>query len=309
MIQTKFNSSQKLRILSLVFVFSTFIFSGFIVAQLVTKKSPVAQFRDLLSYSEDQQRAFVIKQAPEIQSILSSKLDEYRNLPSAQREFKLVATELHFYLDPVLKSHENIDRTLFSQAPSHVQHYLNMAVEFWNGLSIPHRDLLLSKKAAVSYLISLSYKSGESQSYDPSKSEWDGLYSFLLMPSDQQKAFLDSVDVNPSGTINKILTAFENLDEEERKRCAHAFVCYLSFPPQLKKQLNDGLHSWAEKPPIERSLWREIAEKYPKITPIPLPPGMEVSPTAPLTYPPFPVDYQNPTTIWTPVPPLPPGYK
>lgn len=281
-----------------------------------SEQSPVSHFRTILLKEKSERESFVIRQTPPVQSVLRRKIKEYEAMPATEREFRLTATELHYYLDPIFVDNRPVSTQSISGIPPHLKVYANRAVGFWNQLETAHRDLLLSKKEAVSYLVGISYRSKTLESLTPKPSkEWNGLYHFLLLSEENQEKFCRYHGLQISPEMNELLGYLNKLDMEKRKRCAHAFVCYLSFPSDLKNRFQSGVNDWAAKKPYERSIWREIAGKYPKINPVPFPPGMQSAAgqqAATKAYPPFPTASSGSKSSgdWqSSLPPLPPGLK
>lgn len=276
------------------------------INELDSSHSPISKFRTILNWSPEERSQFVKKQPANVQRILERKIMEYEALSESQREFRLIATELHFYLDPLLVGNRNIDPSAVQEVPPHLRKYIDQSVGFWNRIKPAHRDLLLAKKEAVSYLISISSRLYDLEKLMPKPApEWDNLYNFLQLPHNKQLSFMKAYQIKPSIEMEKLLVAFQGLEDEEKRNCAHAFVCYLSFPNNLKTQFVDGLAEWSQKKPSERSIWREIASKYPRIRPVPVPPGSNINQQAQI-YPPFPVEKQSSSRAWSPAPPMPP---
>lgn len=276
------------------------------INELDHSSSPISKFRTLLEWTPEERTQFVKKQPANVRQILERKILEYESLSDSQREFRLIATELHFYLEPLLIDNRDIDISTVQDIPDHLRKYIDQSVAFWNRIKPAHRDLLLAKKEAVSYLISISSRLYDLEKLMPKPApEWDNLYHFLQLPHKKQLSFMRASGIQPSPEMSNLLKAFQGLEVEEKRNCAHAFVCYLSFPDQLKTRFVDGLAQWSEKKPSERSIWREIAGKYPKIRPVPVPPGSQINQQVQV-YPPFPVENQRTPKAWLPSPPMPP---
>src|SRR5258708_38591687 len=65
-------------------------------------KSPVDFFRDLLAMNQEERNKFLADRPPESQKLILAKLREYESLEPDQRELRLKATDLRFYLRPLL---------------------------------------------------------------------------------------------------------------------------------------------------------------------------------------------------------------
>ncbi|MCX6895643.1 MAG: hypothetical protein NTZ16_09140, partial [Verrucomicrobia bacterium] len=67
-------------------------------------QSPVDIFRKLLAQSPAEQKQFLADRSPETQRRILAKLREYESLKPDQRELRLRATELRWYLLPLLNA-------------------------------------------------------------------------------------------------------------------------------------------------------------------------------------------------------------
>ena len=65
--------------------------------------SPVDFFRQLLAMSPDQRAAALTNRSPEIRARILAKVDEYEALDPDDRELRLRATDLRWWLTPLLR--------------------------------------------------------------------------------------------------------------------------------------------------------------------------------------------------------------
>ncbi len=271
--------------------------------------SPISHFRQLLELNTQQREAIILRQEPSTRRILERKLEEYASLSEGEKEFRLFATELHFYLEPMIGRDSSIEKIPADRIPDSIIPHLRTAMDFWNQLPVSQRDLLLSKKKAITYLITLTYSSARLSAIVPEQSdEWESLNRFLALSLDKQKAFLNSYGLAGNTRIVQVLEKMASLSADQRDRSVHALTCYLSFPPAMKDRFMDGVHTWNSMKPTERTVWRQIADRYPRVKPAPLPFSTQ---TAEGPYPPFPVPAEPSVDEekWFPAPPLPPGLR
>src|SRR6516225_6302497 len=66
-------------------------------------QSPVVFFRKLLAMSPDERLAALKNRTPEARERILEKVTEYQMLPSELRELRLRATELRWWLTPMLR--------------------------------------------------------------------------------------------------------------------------------------------------------------------------------------------------------------
>src|SRR4051812_7887549 len=67
-----------------------------------TRSSPVDYFRELLAMSSTERKAALTNRPAENQKAILAKVREYESMKPDQREWKLKATELRWYLAPLM---------------------------------------------------------------------------------------------------------------------------------------------------------------------------------------------------------------
>nr|MBI1231025.1 hypothetical protein [Cytophagales bacterium] len=265
--------------------------------------SPIEHFRFILNLSSEDLEKYIVRQKPHVQAILRKKVEEYASLSIAEKDFRLRATELHYYLDSLLEHNSTVSLASLPPLPESLREEIMRAVHFWNNLSNAQRDLLFTKKATISYLVSLSSENAPPMPVNrpAMSSEWANLYHFLQLPYEKQKDFLGSHKLNKAPKMQKVLEAFSKMSMDEKERSANALVCFLSFPRDLQDRVSDGLTHWNSLDPSERTVWREIAGRSPTIVPM----SNEVLSLSSDFYPPFPVKVAGKSERRIPFPPLP----
>jgi hypothetical protein len=292
-----------LRIFTVLFL--GYLSSGFrsYAVKPSSSNSPIEHFRIVLNLSSEDLEKYILRQKPHVQPILRKKIEEYASLSRAEKDFRLRATELHYYLDSLLEHNSTVSLDSLPPLPESLKEEIMRAVHFWNNLSNAQRDLLFTKKATISYLVSLSRENVPPLPVNrPAISpEWANMYHFLQLPYEKQKEFLGSDKLNQAPKMGKVLEAFSKLSVDEKERCANALVCFLSFPRDLQDRVADGLTYWNSLDPSERTVWREIAGRSPAILPM----SNDISALTANAYPPFPVKMAEKFERRIPFPPLP----
>src|SRR5580693_6418486 len=95
-------------------------------------KSPVDFFRHLLAMTPDERDVFLTKRPPEIRARILAKVGEYEALDPNERELRLRATELRWYLMPLLRDPPTNRAARLALIPADVREIVQDRLDEWN---------------------------------------------------------------------------------------------------------------------------------------------------------------------------------
>ena len=81
-------------------------------------RSPVDLFRQLLAMTPDEREVFLTNRSPQIRAGILAKVNEYEALDPNERELRLRATELRWYLLPLLQESPGNRAARLAQIPA-----------------------------------------------------------------------------------------------------------------------------------------------------------------------------------------------
>ena len=271
-----------------------------------TAKSPVDTFRELLAMSPAERRQSLTNRPADLQKQILAKVREYETLRPNERELRLKATELRYYLLPVLSSPATNRTAQLAYIPEQARKLVIVRLRQWDQLPPAVQQELLDNEAAVRYFTEATasaqdpkragteISSARQQKLEASLTRWRALpeadrnqieqrfHTFFELSADEQSRALGSLSVPERQQIEKTLNSFSNLPPPQRLQCVRAFEKFASLPLEERQQFLKNAERWKLMSPEERKKWRDLVTRLSTLPP--LPPG--VSPS--LTMPPIP---------------------
>jgi hypothetical protein len=268
--------------------------------------SPVAQFRELLQQSE-RERARALSERPEPQRRhLEAKCREYLALTAIEREFRLQATELRWYLRPLLElaPSNRIDR--LAQMPAGLRTVAEERLRQWDQLPPAARQEFLQEAWALRFFLRLEPRTPAERaafSVPPSPITYESLerelvrwqnlsperrqivYAqfqqfFELSPVERERT-LDDLPPAERQQIEATLRAFAQLAPAQRQLCLEALSKFTGLSPAQRAEFLRNADRWKEMPRPQREAWRRLVTQLPPLPPgfgePPLPPGLPSS--------------------------------
>lgn len=276
-------------------------------------RSPVDTFRDLLFMTPVERTKALAERPAASRHRLLEKLAEYQRLPLEERELRLHATELRWWLLPLMRQPTTNRMAGLAQAPARLQPLLRQRLELWDMLPPGlHQELLDNEDIAQLFLQAQGRTKQELETMfrglPPERQAFlqAGLDRWTAMSADQRRLTCERFDryleLNPRerakvlGTISEserrkmeeALKAFEKLPRDKRIVCVQSFEKFANMNPAERLQFFKNVETWEKLSPTERQAWRNLVSQVPNFPP--LPPGageapVQLPPTPPLNDP------------------------
>lgn len=261
-------------------------------------KSPVDFFRHLLAMTPDERDAFLTNTAPEISGRLRAKLDDYEALNPNERELRLRATELRWYLIPLLHDSPANRVPRLALIPADVRELVQARLVEWSILPPPLQQEFLENERILHYFarVDASNNPAENFSREPSETErahWNalseverrqvtvGFNKFFELTADEKQKTLNTLSETERHQMQKTLQTFDNLPPWQRAECVNAFTKFASMTAPEKTEFLKNAERWSAMSPTERQAWRDLVVNVPQWPPlpnglmIPSPPGFQ----------------------------------
>ncbi|HKS36186.1 MAG TPA: DUF3106 domain-containing protein [Verrucomicrobiae bacterium] len=276
---------------------------------------PIAYFRELLALGpEELERS--LSEKPEVQrKFLKAKLLEYTALNPGEREARLRATELRWYLRPLMETPTTNRIPSLARVPDGIRILVEQRLEEWDLLPPEVQRRVLENESIIRYFFR-SERSLPAQrvavvrEISPERSEilerelagWlalprdrqrqmcDRFGRFFELPPDEKAKTLEALPDEERRQMEKTLEAFERLPAPQRRLCINSFSKFAGMTPDERAQFLKNAERWKEMTLEDRRTWRTLVTQLP-----PLPPGFG--------QPPLPPGARRPGSM----PPLPPG--
>jgi hypothetical protein len=258
-------------------------------------KSPVDLFRELLAMSPSERRQALTNRPPEVQKQILAKVREYQVLKADERELRLQATELRYFLLPILSSPATNRAAELARVPDQTRKLVVVRLRQWDALAPEVRQELLDNEAAIRYFTEAVASPQEprtattvkfttrSQKLEASLDRWHALseserqkieqrfHTFFELSLDERGRILGSLSAVEKQQIEKTLKSFEGLPPPQRSQCIRAFNKFANLSAEERLQFLKNAERWKLMSPQERQEWRDLVSHL--ATQPPLPPG------------------------------------
>jgi hypothetical protein len=258
-------------------------------------KSPVELFRELLAMNFSERRQFLTNRPPASQKLILAKVREYESLKPDQREWRLKATELRWYLLPFMKTAAADRRTRLEQIPPEDRKLVEDRLQEWDKLPPNVQKELLDNEAMIQHLT--EQKQGIAQNISPARREMleKGVAQWQQLPEEQRRNMVDRfnrffdltsqekqkvlgrLSDSERRQIEKTLRSFGALSPAKRAQCIHSFEQFTGMSVEERQQFLKNAERWKLMTPNERQAWRQLVSQMPLMPPqpniLPMPPG------------------------------------
>ena len=251
-------------------------------------QSPVAFFRQLLAMSPRDRENFLTNKPPEIRERILAKVSEYLALDPNERELRLRATELRWYLMPLMRDASTTNRAArLAQVPDDIRELVKSRLMQWEILPPSLQKEFLDNERTLYYFSHVDATNTAPESgwqHAPSDSEqarWNALPEnqrktvtarfnqfFELTPAEKQKA-LGTLSETERAQMEKTLQSFDKLPPAQRAECIRAYGKFAGMTPQARAEFLKNAERWSQMSPKERQTWRDLVTHVPQWPPLP----------------------------------------
>jgi hypothetical protein len=289
------NEGRKSFLLLVMLVFTgavAFAQSGATPPSLPPLRSPVDTFRELLGMTSEQRKTALAARPAETRQRLFAKLREYQALQPEARELRLRATELRWWLLPLLRLPDTNRIAELTAIPIDLRKLVDDRLAQWDLLPPDLQKELLAKEDA-SQLEALTVAQREQSlarlplerrvALEADLARWralteterratceqfDGYFNLTLH---EQKKVLSTLSETQRQQMEQTLSAFEKLPREKRIACVRSFEKFANLGLAERQQFLKNAKLWQQMSLAEREAWRNLVNNVADWPP--LPPG------------------------------------
>jgi hypothetical protein len=274
-------------------------------------KSPVESFRKLLAMTPAERREAIADRPPETQRQILAKVREYLSLTADERELRLQATELRWYLLPLLNTPAtNRDAQLIFIPPG-PRKLIQARLKQWDRLPPATQRELLENELTSRYFTQFEISTPQQRTnllaeipperraqLEAGMARWSALSEgerrkicerfdqFFDLTAEEKQRALAPLPEAERRQIEATLRAFEKLPRAQREQCVRSIEEFASMSLAERQQFLANVERWRQMSPAERQAWRELLAKVPDWPPLPpeeppLPPGYMPPPPPP----------------------------
>lgn len=256
------------------------------VPPVPTMKSPVDSFRTLLVMPAADRKEHLATRSAEVQKKLVDKIREYQALTPDERELRLKATELRWYLKPLMAAPATNRAAQVKLIPENLREMVAARIEQWDKLPAALQQRILTNQHGASYItLGPPMPPGIPSPSDKIRTSLQQRFNqlFELTPSEKEKILATLSDAERR-QMEKTLESFGKLSPTQRRQCVTSFTKFASMNPTERQEFLKNAQRWSEMSPAERQSWRELVSAAPKMPPFPQitikrpPPPLPVNP-------------------------------
>lgn len=236
-----------------------------------TLKSPVDSFRALLVMPTAEQRQLLASRGTNVQARLVAKLNEYRRLTPEERELRLKATELRWYLQPLLRSAPTNRPAQLALVPETLRPLVATRLAQWDRIPPAVQQMFLSNNQAAVYLarVELPTNYPALPSAQIRQRLVERINQLFELTPDEKESVLATLSEAEQRQMRKTMEAFQQLTPQQRRQCLRSFKYFSELPPAEKQEFLNNAERWSRMTPAERQSWRELVSTAPRLPPLP----------------------------------------
>jgi hypothetical protein len=270
-------------------------------------KSPVDLFRELLAMTPAGRENYLTNRPPGIRARILAKVREYEALDPNERELRLRATELRWYLLPLLHESPTNRTAQLAAIPDDLQPLVKNRLRQWDILPPPLQAEFLESERTLRYFTHVDPSSRPSLPPLPQDQRGrhgpggsDSANRNALSEDQRQKVtaqcsqFFELTPMEKKKTLNtlsdaerqqmeKTLETFGKLPPGQRLKCIRAFTEFAGLSAQEKQDFLKNAQRWAQLSPKDRQTWRDLVTHVPEWPP--MPPALIMPPMPPAFHP------------------------
>src|SRR5271170_3060149 len=262
--------------------------------------SPVDFFRNLLAMTPRDRNNFLTNKPPEVRARILDKVHEYLALDPNERELRLRATELRWYLLPLLRESPTNRAARLTAVPEDLRDLVVSRIEQWDALPAEFRQEFLDNEHTLRYFThvdptnSLATGDRHYQPDDNDQARWNALSEgerekitnqfnqFFELTPDEKTKTLNTLSDAERAQMEKTLQAFDKLPGAQRFQCIRAFTEFASMSSKDRAEFLKNAERWSQLAPKERQAWRDLVAQVPQWPPLPtsllMPPPPKIHP-------------------------------
>lgn len=245
-------------------------------------ESPVSFFRKLLVMSPAERLNALTNRPIESRKRILAKVSEYEQLSPDERELRLRATDLRWWLTPMLHMSRAAQDKRLAQVPKDLQPMIQARLDQWRILPPPLQKEYLSNDQAMRYITLLPPPPVPTVIARQQKIA-NQFNHFFELTAQEKKQTLNTLSDAERAQMEKTLKTFEHLSPRQRQLCVQNYARFAGMSASERAEFLKNADRWSKMSPKERQSWRELVQQVPiwptgwtpRQTP-PLPPNFPV---------------------------------
>jgi len=243
----------------------------------VSHPTPVAFFRQLLAMTPGERVHALTNRPVAIRGKIMAKVKEYLALDPNERELRLQATELRWYLAPLMRLPAAQRGARLAQVPDQWRNIVQSRLSEWDILPPPLQQELLTNNQAVPYFTQVNNPPAAAPATRSEQLAAQFDQYFELSPHEKEQA-LKTLSAPEQAQMEKTLQAFAKLSPPRRHQCLRNYATFAGMTSAERTEFLTNASRWAQMTPAERQTWRDLVNRVPHLPPMPGMPGPTMPP-------------------------------
>jgi len=252
----------------------------------VVSKCPVTIMRQLLTMNRPEQEKFLANKSERDQEEILAKVNEYKAMRPDERELKLKATELRWYLRPFLNSPETNRAALLAHVPPKDRKLVEDRLRYWDKLPPDARKQLQTNEAMVVYfslpveqrvfwfatntvMLEEGIQKLQAMPEEQRQKTLEGFGQVLAFTPTEKNRIIHTLSETERQQIEKILRQYEHMSPSQREACVRSFEKFASMGLEERQQFLQNAERWRMMTPTQRQQWKDLVEGLNAMPPSP----------------------------------------
>ena len=212
--------------------------------------------------------AALTNRAPEARAKILAKVREYQALNPDERELRLRATELRWYLVPLLRLPPDARAARLQNVPEELRELVKSRLTQWDILPPPLQQEFLANDVALHYFARVETTNSAA---NPEQQKIVAQFNqfFELTPA-EKSGVLNTLSAAERAQMEKTLQAFDQLPPRQRLTCVRNYAQFTGMTPAERATFLKNAESWSKMSPGERQTWRDLVAHVPLWPPLPV---------------------------------------
>ena len=232
------------------------------------RQPPVAFFRQLLAMTPTERNNSLTNRTPETKARILAKVREYQSLGADERELRLRATELRWWLTPLLRLNRTERDVQLTSVPADLQELVKARLDQWNLLPPPLQQEFLANDKTLHYFARVESTNSVVATEEQQKLS-EQFNQFFELTAEEKAQTLSTLSEVERAQMEKTLQSFDQLPPQQRKQCIKNYTKFAGMTGAERAEFLKSAEKWSQMTPKERQSWRELVDHIPQWPPMP----------------------------------------
>jgi hypothetical protein len=207
-----------------------------------------------------------------------AKVQEYQSLSPDERELRLRASELRWYIMPLLQMAPTNRPANLARIPQDLRDIVKIRLLEWDTLPPPLKQEFLENDRTMYYFVHVTPPANSADNLaDEQRQKISAQFSRFLELTPAEKAdTLETLSAAERVQMQKTLQSFEQLPPQQQSQCINNYAKFAGISAAERAEFLKNAERWSQMSPAERQTWRDLVAHVPEWPPLPpylFPPG------------------------------------